>query len=104
MDVIKSRVLETSNCEGLTEESNTNNDNEFVEIENYSSSVDEVEIDRTNNETDETIERTEEQKCMLEKIVGILRSGEKCYCKGFQKVNRRKLGDLVRKLMKFNVI
>lgn len=38
---------------------------------------------------------------MLEEIVGIMISGEKCYYVRFVKVNRSKLGDLVRKVNKF---
>lgn len=38
---------------------------------------------------------------MLEEIVGIMISGEKCYYGRFVKVNRSKLGDLVRKVNKF---
>ena len=58
MEVIKRRVLKTRNGENVTEELNTNKDNEFIEKENDGSRVDKVEIDRINIETDQTMEES----------------------------------------------
>ena len=50
-----------------------------MESVNDGSTVDEVEIDRETIEIDQTMESTEKQKFMLEKIVRVMTSGKKCY-------------------------
>ena len=44
---------------------------------NNGSAVDETEIDRTYIEIDQIMERTQQQKCMLEEIVVVMTSGDK---------------------------
>ena len=57
-----------------------------MESVNDGSAVDEVEIDRTYIKIHQIMERTEQQKCMLEEIVEVMTSGEKCYYGGFEKL------------------
>lgn len=52
-----------------------------MESVNDGSAVDETEI-----EIDQIMERTEQQKSMLDKIVGVMTSEEKCYYGGFEKL------------------
>lgn len=80
MEVVTRRVLETSNDVVMTGELNINKVNEFVESVNDDSTVDEVERERTYIEIDQIRKRRiEEEKYMLEEIIGIITSGEKCY-------------------------
>ena len=57
-----------------------------MESVNDGSAVDEVEIDRTYIKIHQIMERTEQQKYILEEIVGVMTSGEKCYYGGFERL------------------
>ena len=57
-----------------------------MESVNDGSTVDKVEIDRRYIKIDQIMERTEQQKRMLEEIVGVMTSGEKSYYGGFEKL------------------
>lgn len=65
MEVIKKRVLVTGNDESATEELNTNDVNGLMQKVNDGSTVDKLEIDRTNIEIDQTVEEQKTRNVRL---------------------------------------